>query len=125
MNPPAMAPWNLALRFGLELAALAGLGALTWRHTSGLGRWVGVIGVPLAIAVIWATFNVPDDPSRSGAAPVVVPGAARLALELLILGGGAVALAVAWRREAGIALAALLVLHYAASIPRIQWLFQS
>lgn len=26
MTPPAMAAWNLALRFGLELGALAGLG---------------------------------------------------------------------------------------------------
>lgn len=26
MNPPVMAGWNLALRFGLELGALAGLG---------------------------------------------------------------------------------------------------
>ncbi len=125
MTPPAMAGWNLALRFGLELAALAGLGTLAWRNTSGPLRWVAAIGLPVAVAAVWAVFNVPDDPSRSGEAPVVVPGSARLAIELLVLGAGAAALAVAVRREVGITLGVLIAIHYATSIPRIEWLLDN
>ena len=74
VNPPTMAAWNLGLRFGLELAALAGFGIAAWRLADGAWRWAAAIGVPLAAAVFWGVFNVPGDPSRSGEAPVVVPG---------------------------------------------------
>ena len=47
MNPPTMAGWNLALRFGLEMAALAGLAFAAWHYTSGALRWGAVIVVPL------------------------------------------------------------------------------
>lgn len=125
MSPPTMAGWNLALRFGLELAALGGLATAAWRQTSGPARWAATLVLPVVAAAIWATFNVPDDPSRSGAAPVAVPGSVRLAIELAVLGGGAVALAVTGRRELGLALGALILVHYAASIPRIEWLLNA
>ena len=31
MTAPSMAGWNLGLRFGLELAALAGFGVAAWK----------------------------------------------------------------------------------------------
>jgi hypothetical protein len=120
-----MAGWNPALRFGLELAALAGLAAAGWHLTSGGMRWVVAIAVPILAAVVWGVFNVLDDPSRSGAAPVEVAGWVRLAIEVSILAGGAVALAVAQHRGVALAMAVLIVAHYATSVARIEWLVHS
>ena len=86
MSPPEVPGWNLALRFALELGALAGIGAGAWALTSGGWRWVAVVIAPLAAATSWGTFNVLDDPSRSGEAPVEVPGWVRLGVELLVFG---------------------------------------
>jgi hypothetical protein len=119
-----MTGWNLALRFGLELAALAGFGLAAWKLSSGPVRWVAVIGVPIAAAAVWGVFNVLDDPSRSGAAPVEVNGWVRLAIELVILGGGAAAVALVGNRTLGVGLALLIVIHYVASWTRIEWLIQ-
>lgn len=65
-----MRPWNLALRLGLEIGALSGLGVAAWNQADGSARWIAVVVVPLAAAMLWGTFNVLDDPSRSGEAPV-------------------------------------------------------
>jgi hypothetical protein len=125
MNPPEMAGWNLALRFALEMAALIGFGMAAWQSTSGPARWIAAIAVPLAAAALWGTFNVLDDPSRSGEAPVEVAGWLRLVIELTILGGGAVAIGIVAGRIAGIGFAVLILVHYAASWSRIQWLMSS
>lgn len=117
-----MAGWNLALRFGLELAAVAGLATIAWRSTADPLRWIVVLAVPAAAVVAWTVFNVPGDPSRSGAAPVPVPGWVRLALELFVLGAGATAFLVSGPRWVGAALAGLIVVHYASSIARVRWL---
>lgn len=125
MNPPEMAGWNLALRFGLEVAALAGLAAGAWHLGNGSWRWVAVIAVPLLATVTWTTFNVPDDPSRSGAAPIQVTGSVRLGLELAVLGAGNAGFLLHGPRGAGLALVALVLVHYANSIPRIEWLLNT
>ncbi len=125
MNPPSMAGWNLALRFGLELGALAGLGAAAWSLSSGPIRWAAVIAVPVAAAAVWGIFNVLNDPSRSGAAPIEVTGWTRLGIELLVLGGGAAALVVFGPRELGVVFSVLIVAHYAASWSRVEWLIQA
>ena len=125
MNPPEMAGWNLALRFALEIGALIGLGIAAWQSTSGPARWIAAIAVPLAAAALWGTFNVLDDPSRSGEAPVEVAGWLRLVIELTILGGGAVAIGIVAGRVAGIGFAVLILVHYAASWSRIQWLMSA
>ena len=124
MNPPEMAPWNLALRFGIEIAALVSLGIGAWAVTSGAARWVAVIVIPILAAAAWGTFNVLGDPSRSGEAPVEVAGWVRLGIELLILGGGVAALAVAERRNLAIGLGALIAFHYVMSGSRLQWLLK-
>jgi hypothetical protein len=125
MNPPTMAGWNLALRFGLELGALTGLAVAAWHFSSGVMRWIAVIAVPIVAAVIWATFNVLDDPSRSGVAPVEVNGWVRLGVELLVLGGGALAIALSGQSTVAIGFAVLVAVHYAASTSRIDWLVQA
>ena len=115
MNPPKMRPWNLALRLGLEIGAVTGLGVAAWNQTGGAARWVAVVAAPLAGAVLWGTFNVLDDPSRSGEAPVEVPGWVRLAVELFVLGAGWIAYGLAGYPAIGVAFAALTVLHYAVA----------
>jgi hypothetical protein len=124
MTPPDMAGWNLALRFGLELAAFTGLAMAAWKLSSGNLRWVAVIAVPIVAVAIWGIFNVLDDPSRSGEAPVEVSGWIRLVIELAILGGGAAAFAIAQRPAIAIGVAVLIVIHYATSWSRIEWLIQ-
>ena len=125
MTPPPMAGWNLALRFLLELVALAGLAAAAWTLGSGLGRWAAVVAVPVAAIVIWGLFNVRNDPSRSGSAPVEVTGSVRLLIEVVILGGGAAALAFATNPALGIVFALAIGGHYLASVDRVEWLIRA
>jgi hypothetical protein len=125
MNPPEMAGWNLALRFALEISALIGLGIAAWQSTSGPVRWLAAIAVPLVAAAVWGTFNVLNDPSRSGEAPVEVAGWIRLVIELTILGGGAVAIGIVGGRLAGIGFAVLVLVQYATSWSRVQWLMSA
>jgi hypothetical protein len=82
---------NLALRFLLELSALAAL--CYWGFKTGTGTISKVvlgIGAPLATAVLWSTFVAP-------AAPVSSPGALRFLLELAVFGVAAAALYSAGR----------------------------
>ena len=122
MNPPTMRPWNLALRLGLEIGALTGLGFAAWNQTDGAARWITVAAAPLVGAALWGTFNVLNDPSRSGEAPVEVPGSVRLIVELLVLGAGWVAYGIAGHPAVGAGFAALSVLHYAVAHARVRWL---
>src|ERR1700744_2858288 len=88
-NPPVVAanlpvvmnanPINLAVRFLLELAMLFVLSWWGWRF-HGI---VTAIGLPVAAAVMWGVFRIPNDPK---AAPVAVPGVVRLALEWGLFG---------------------------------------
>ncbi len=115
-------PINLAVRFLLEIAALVALGHWGWARHSGLWRVVLAAGLPLLAAVLWGTFAVPADPSRSGNAPVPVPGVVRLALELFFFGAAAWTLFDAGKPILALALAVVVVAHYALSYDRIAWL---
>ena len=123
--PPTMAPWNLGLRFALELAALAGLALGGWALGTGPGRWVAALVAPVAAVVVWGTFNAPGDPSRSGEAPVPVPGVVRLLVEFLVLGGGAAGFVAAGWPWVGLALAVATVVHYGVGFRRLSWLMSS
>ena len=67
---------------------------------------------------------MPGDPSRSGAAPVIVPGIIRLLLELAVFGFAVWCLVQmdmprwAWMLGGGV------ILHYLISYDRIVWLMQ-
>ncbi len=115
-------PLNLALRFLLELAALAALGYWGWTQNSGAWRYLLMLGLPLLAAVVWGTFAVPGDPSRSGRAPVPVPGAVRLLLELAFFAAAVVALLASGQALAGLLLAAVTIIHYILAYDRIGWL---
>lgn len=119
----AMPGWNLGLRFVLEMAAFAGFALLGWELGGG-----GLLGVVLAIvsfliaATAWGVFAVPGDPSRSGNAPVPVPGVVRLAVELAVFLGGAAAFTVRGQWLVTALLCAALVVHLAFSVSRLRWL---
>ena len=116
---------NLTLRFLLELAALGGFAMLAWNLSAGCWRFLAAIAVVIAVGTIWATFAVPDDPSRSGNAPVPVPGALRLVLELAILFGGAWGFHIVGFSWTGLALGVLVIVHYLLGTERIVWLLQN
>lgn len=115
-------PINLAIRFVLELAALFSLGLWGWRSGSGWLRFALASLVPLIAAVLWGTLAVAGDPSRSGAAPIAVPGVVRLALELGIFAFATWALHDSGFTRASWMLGIIVALHYLASYDRIQWL---
>ena len=109
-------PLNLALRFVLELVALGGLALIGW--TLGGESWglVPAIAIPVAAAAAWGTFRVPNDP---GPAPVAVPGPARLALEVVVFGGGVLGFAAAGHGTAAVVIGAAMVGHYGMSYDRV------
>ena len=115
-------PVNLGARFLLELCALAAGGYWGWARHRGALRVVAAIGVPLVLAVLWGTLAVPDDPSRSGHAPVPVPGILRLALELAVFGFASWALHHAGHTALSLVLAGMVILHYVVSHDRVAWL---
>ena len=75
----------LAIRFGLELCALAALGWWGFSVGDGVVSYVLGLGAPLAAAVVWGILAAPKgrfggrDPMRL-AGEIVVFGAAALAL---------------------------------------------
>ena len=115
-------PINLAIRFLLELSALLAMGVWGWRQSEGWFRFVLALGIPIIMAVVWGTFAVPNDPSRSGAAPIAVPGLLRLAIELAIFVLAVWALYDLGYTRLSWILGFVVVIHYIASYDRILWL---
>ena len=115
-------PINLAVRFLLELAALAAVGVWGWKQSDSWPRFIWAIGLPLLLAAAWGTFAVPDDPSRSGGAPVPTSGMVRLALELAFFGLATWALYATGYTRLSLVFGGLVVVHYALSHDRIVWL---
>lgn len=115
-------PINLIVRFLLELAALASVGIWGWEISSG---WLQVIlgfGIPIGVAAVWGIFAVPNDPSRSGVAPVVTPGIVRLVIELTIFTFSTWALYDLGLTTLSVVLGIIVILHYIVSYDRIKWL---
>ncbi len=115
-------PVNLLIRFLLELTALAATGLWGWKQSESWFRFVLAIGIPLIVAVVWGTFNVPNDPSRSGAAPIIVPGVLRLAIELAIFTFAVWAFYNSGHSILSWILAIIVAVHYIVSYDRVQWL---
>ena len=94
---------NLALRFILELLALAAMGH--WGFRTGRGTAIGWflgLGIPIVAIVLWALFVAPE-------ATVEAPVAVRVAIEIAILGGAALALVAAGLVTLGIIYAVVVV----------------
>jgi hypothetical protein len=115
---------NLAIRFLLEIAALVSMGIWGWRQREDWIRFILAIGIPLAAAVAWGLFAVRDDPSRSGAAPIPVPGLIRLLLELAFFGLSVWMLYHMQYLRLSWILGITVALHYLISYDRIRWLIR-
>jgi len=119
-----MAVWNMGLRFLLEVAGAAALAWWGWIVVDSWPHYLLAPGAPLFVMTLWGVFNVPGDRSRSGKAPVRVPGVVRLLLEFAIFGSAFAALSVAWNATAAAVFAGVILLHYAASWRRVVWLLR-
>ena len=115
-------PINLIIRFLLELTALSAIGIWGWKQNDGWLKFVLAIGIPIIVAAIWGTFAVPDDPSRSGAAPIVVPGIVRLSIELAIFVFATWVLHDLGSSRLSWILGIVVAIHYIFSYDRIIWL---
>ena len=115
-------PVNLAIRFLLEISALLAAGVWGWRQSDGWLRFVLALGIPIILAAVWGTFAVPNDPSRSGAAPIAVHGILRLAIELAIFAFAVWGLYDLGYARLGLIVGIITALHYVVSHDRILWL---
>lgn len=109
-------PVNLALRFALELAALAAMAYWGWTVHSGVARALWAVGLPLLAAIVWGVFRVPNDP---GNAPVAVPGPVRLLIEAAVFGGATWCLYDAGRPALAATFGVVVLLHYIAAYDRV------
>ena len=99
---------NDALRFLLELAALAGLAIWGWGTGPTGVNVVLAVAAPLAAAALWGAFVAPRAPRHPG-------DPWRLLLEAAVFGAGALAFAAAGAGGVGIALGVLAALHLVAT----------
>jgi hypothetical protein len=105
---------NLALKFGLELAALAAFAY--WGTTLG-GVPVSVLAAaaaPVAMIVLWGTFAAPRARHR-------LPRASRIPFELAVFALAAGALVAAGARVPAAAFAALVLLNGVLLTSFDQW----
>ncbi len=83
---------NDAVRFLLELCALAAVAYWGWRTGGSTpSRLLLAVGAVALVAIVWAVFR-----SESGA-PVEVPTAARIVIEVAVFAAAAAALAAVGR----------------------------
>jgi hypothetical protein len=100
-----VSPPNLALRFLLELGALAALGYWGTHVGTGFVARLGLaLAAPLAAAAAWGAVVSPKARLRA-AAPT------RLAVEVAVFAAGAWALAAAGRPRAAAGFAAAVAVH--------------
>ena len=110
------------VRFLLEITALVAAGMWGWKQSDSWLRFLLALGIPILLAAIWGIFAVPDDPSRSGQAPVAVAGIIRLAIELAFFGIATWSFAdLSYQRTAWI-FGLVVATHYILSYDRIGWL---
>ena len=117
-------PVNLILRFLLELSALGAMGLWGWRLSDNWLRFVFVLIIPLIAASIWGIFAVAEDPSRSGSAPIPVPGYLRLGIELAFFAFATWVLHDTGYIKISWAFGIIVAAHYIISYDRIIWLFR-
>lgn len=118
-------PINLGIRFILELCALASVGIWGWKQSDGWLKFILALGIPVLLAVIWGAFAVPDDPSRSGNAPIVTSGIIRLVLELGIFTFAIWSLYDIGFIKTSLVFGIIVAIHYLLSYDRIIWLISN
>lgn len=108
-------PINLTVRFLLEIAMLSTLALWGWNFATNWMHIVYAIAFPVVAATLWGVFRIPNDPKP---APVAIPGALRLLLELALFGLAIWALFIMQHTQMGYIMAAIVVLHYIVSYDR-------
>jgi hypothetical protein len=123
--PPAQPVVMLAVRFLLELIGLGAIGWAGWNLGSG-----GLAGGALAALLVvvagtaWGALTVPGDPARNPTPVIVVPGWARLLIELAVFGLAAWALWVFVSRAASETYLTALGVISLVGWDRIWWLLK-
>ena len=117
-------PFNLAVRFALEVMALISFGIWGYKLFEDRIGYLLAIILPLTFAALWGIFAVPNDPSRSGKTVVATPGLVRLLLELLLFGSAVWMLFNLGFKTPGWIFGVVVLLHYLASYDRIAWLLK-
>ena len=80
------------------------------------------MGIPIILAIIWGIFAVPNDPSRSGRAPIITPGVIRLIIEFGFFAFATWSLYDMELKKLSLTLGIIVVLHYIVPYDRIIWL---
>ncbi|MBN1538426.1 MAG: YrdB family protein [Anaerolineales bacterium] len=115
---------NLVIRFFLELIMLGTIGYWGWINGNGATKFLMAIGLPIIAAFIWFTFAVPNDPSRSGNAPVPVPGTVRLVIELVLFALSTTILFTSTSPAYGIIFGIILIVNYCIAYERVLWILK-
>ena len=115
-------PINLAVRFILEVIGLVYTGIWSWHQADGALQYFLAALTPLLLAIVWGTFNVPGDKSRSGKAPVKIRGIIRLLIEFGFFFFATCCIYSLGHKTFSLIFGATLVIHYLISIDRIKWL---
>jgi len=106
------------------MSALVTLGVWGWTLGDGVIKFVLAVAVPIIAATIWGIFAVPNDPSRSGNAPIIVPGLVRLILELAFFTSAVWTLFAMSQSMLGWLFGIVVVVHYLVSYERVLWLLR-
>jgi hypothetical protein len=111
------------IRFVLEVLALVGIG---WWGAGLFSGWLAILSGAFFVTLtmlVWGVFNVLNDPSRSGKAPIRVPGKVRLAIEIVVFLFGTFALShiEIWY---GIFYFIVVIAHYIHTKERVKWLLK-
>lgn len=115
-------PANLILRFLLEILAMISTGIWGWKQSESWFRLALAVGIPIILAIIWGTFAVPNDPSRSGSAPVITAGFIRLLIEFGVFGFAIWSLHDMGWHKLSLLFGIIVLAHYTASYDRVLWL---
>ncbi|MCX2718590.1 YrdB family protein [Lentiprolixibacter aurantiacus] len=117
-------PLNLMLRFLLEIAAIAAVGIWGWKLGVSWDRFLWALLLPVFLMTVWGVFAVPEDPSRSGNAPVPVAGWLRMLLELGVFTSATWVLYDLGFLLSSMIFAGICLLHYITSYDRVIWLLK-
>ena len=106
------------------MSGLVTLGVWGWATGDGALKFVLALTVPIIAAVIWGIFAVPNDSSRSGNAPVIVPGVVRLVIELAFFTFVIWALFALRQSMLAWLFGVIVIVHYLVSYERVSWLLR-
>ncbi len=117
-------PLNLMIRFLLEVAAITVVAIWGWKLGEDWVRFLWAALFPILFMAVWGIFAVPDDPSRSGNAPVPIAGWLRILVELGIFTFAAWALFDLGYFKIALIFTLICIIHYLVSYDRILWLLK-